>query len=495
MTGRISANDRFRRVLAIVPWIAERDGPTIAEICARFGLTRAQLLADLDVVLLVGLHPFTPDEYVDVVVEENRVWIHLLPGSFARPLRLTPEQGVALVAAGSTLLTLPGVDPDGPLARGLDKLRALLGVEGDEALAIQVGPAPGQTLALLQQAASERRQIEIDYYTYGRDERKVRVVDPYLVHADQGQWYLTGFCHLAGAERLFRIDRIAQTRRARGPLRTACRGAGSGHLPRPPRRPAGHPGAGPGRRVGGRPVRGRLRRAPRRGPVAGSARGQRSGVVGAAPGPSGPRRDRRRRGPRTGPGDGATRSAADPGPLCAVTSMGVLVRPDFALGTLGRREQRRSISAGRPRRPGDGPSHPVGSGRRARRAVLRRCGRGHRHRSTKRTLAVEPSEAEPHEQVALPRPRPATPVVERSPDAAPASPAKALRRRTQLRQMDPSELVPETELVRPLHARHWVLEWLTVVAGALLVALVVKVALFQAFVIPSGSMIPTLHDR
>jgi proteasome accessory factor C len=212
VSGRTSANDRFRRVLAIVPWIAERDGPTIAEICERFGLTRAQLLADLDVVLLVGLHPFTPDEYVDVIVEDDRVWIHLLPGSFARPLRLTPEQGVALVAAGSTLLNLPGVEPDGPLARGLAKLQSLLGLEGDEALAISVGPAPGQALALLQQAVRDRRQVELDYYTYGSDERKVRTVDPYLVHADQGQWYLTGFCHLAGAERLFRVDRIALAR-------------------------------------------------------------------------------------------------------------------------------------------------------------------------------------------------------------------------------------------------------------------------------------------
>jgi signal peptidase I len=36
-------------------------------------------------------------------------------------------------------------------------------------------------------------------------------------------------------------------------------------------------------------------------------------------------------------------------------------------------------------------------------------------------------------------------------------------------------------------------EWLVVVAGALIVALVVKTWLFQAFYIPSGSMEPTLH--
>ena len=50
--GRVTAGDRVRRLLSIVPWIAAREGPTIEEICTRFGLTRAQLLADLDVVFI-----------------------------------------------------------------------------------------------------------------------------------------------------------------------------------------------------------------------------------------------------------------------------------------------------------------------------------------------------------------------------------------------------------------------------------------------------------
>ena len=31
---RTTAGDRVRRLLGIVPWIAAREGPTIAEICA-----------------------------------------------------------------------------------------------------------------------------------------------------------------------------------------------------------------------------------------------------------------------------------------------------------------------------------------------------------------------------------------------------------------------------------------------------------------------------
>lgn len=207
MTERATANERLQRLLAIVPWVAAHEGPTIDEVCARFELTPERLVADLELVSMVGVHPFTPDELVDVVVEDGRVWAHYAM-SFARPLRLTPEQGLALVAAGRTLLAVPGADPSGPLARGLDKLAEVLGLESDEALEIDLGDAPVGTLEVLEQAISEQRQVELDYYAYGRDEHTHRIVDPLRVYATQGQWYLVANCHRAGGERVFRVDRI-----------------------------------------------------------------------------------------------------------------------------------------------------------------------------------------------------------------------------------------------------------------------------------------------
>ena len=204
---RTSADERLRRLLALVPWVVAADGPTVEDVCARFGLAEDELIAELDLVFLCGVHPFTPDSLMDVVVEEGRVWIRYADW-FRRPLRLTPEEGLALVAAGSMLLAVPGADPEGPLARGLEKLAGVLGVEPGEALEVRLGVAPAGVLEALQTAIDRGRQVEIDYYVYGRDERTRRVVDPWAVYAAEGEWYLGAWCHLALAERRFRVDRV-----------------------------------------------------------------------------------------------------------------------------------------------------------------------------------------------------------------------------------------------------------------------------------------------
>ena len=200
---------RMQRLLAMVPWIAAHDGPTVAEVCARFDLTPKQLAADLDVVWLVGLPPYTPDALIDVVQEGDRVWIHFAD-VFATPQRLTPDQAVALLTAGASVLALPGAPDDDALARGVAKLAAVLGVDAKEVLDVDLGLAGADVIGVLRTAVAEHRRVHLDYYSYGRDARTERDVDPYVVQAGDGSLYLLGHCHLAGAERRFRVDRIAR---------------------------------------------------------------------------------------------------------------------------------------------------------------------------------------------------------------------------------------------------------------------------------------------
>jgi proteasome accessory factor C len=204
---RTSAPDRVARLLAIVPWIASHDGPTLAEVCERFGITRRKLLEDLEVLMYVGVPPYTPDTLIDVVIEGDRVWLRFAD-VFARPLHLTPEQGLALVAAGTASQELPGADTEGPLATALAKLAGVLGVDPAEAVSVTLGDTRPGMLETLRSAAAEGRRIRIDYYAYGRDERTTREVDPHEVYARSGAWYLRGWCHMAQAPRSFRVDRV-----------------------------------------------------------------------------------------------------------------------------------------------------------------------------------------------------------------------------------------------------------------------------------------------
>jgi proteasome accessory factor C len=199
---------RMQRLLSMVPWIASQDGPTLDEVCARFDLTPKELAADLEVMWLVGLPPYTPDALIDVVQEGDRVWIHFAD-VFDAPQRLTPDQAVALLTAGASVLALPGSDDGGALARGVAKLAAVLGVDADQVLDVHLGLGGADVLKVLRTAVAEHRTVHLDYYSYGRDVRTERDVDPYVVHAEDGSLYVLGHCHLAGSERRFRVDRIA----------------------------------------------------------------------------------------------------------------------------------------------------------------------------------------------------------------------------------------------------------------------------------------------
>lgn len=209
--SRATASERMRRVLAVVPWIVANPGRPVAEVAARFGLSEKELLDDLGVVYMVGLPPYSPDALVDVEIDDEGCVTIRLADFFSRPLRLTPGQGLALVASSDGLLSIPGTDPDGALARALDKLGAALGLDGDgvgERVDVHLGVAEEGLLDRLRAAVEAGTEVEIDYYSYNRDAHSTRAIAPWRVFADAGAWYVHAWCHQAGGERIFRVDRI-----------------------------------------------------------------------------------------------------------------------------------------------------------------------------------------------------------------------------------------------------------------------------------------------
>ena len=210
--GRLSAGDRLRRMLELVPWIMSQGAAELSEVAQRFDYPEKELREDLvKVLFVVGLYPFTPDELIYVMGldddGDDGDWVAITNADyFSRPLRLATSQALGLIGSGEALLS--GADPDGPLSRGLAKLAAGLGVSVGEDLAVSLGEAADQWVDPLLAAAADRRQVDIRYFSFGKGQESDRVIHPYRVFSEMGNWYVQGHCQKAEGVRVFRIDRI-----------------------------------------------------------------------------------------------------------------------------------------------------------------------------------------------------------------------------------------------------------------------------------------------
>ncbi|MFN8020517.1 MAG: WYL domain-containing protein [Acidimicrobiales bacterium] len=193
---------RLRRLLVILPWLAERGSASLAEMSERFQISEKELVADLEQAAMCGLPPFL-DELVDLYIDDDGVAHIDVPRFFTRPLRLSAPEGFALLTAGRTAMALPGADATGPLARALAKLESVLGSDG-----MVVDLSQPEATADLVAAVDDRAEVEVEYWSASSDETSRRRLVPRAVFADRGRWYVLADDDRSGEERTFRIDRI-----------------------------------------------------------------------------------------------------------------------------------------------------------------------------------------------------------------------------------------------------------------------------------------------
>ncbi len=196
------AEHEIQRILALVPWLVANPGARKADVAKRFAMTTDQLDRDLGLVLMVGVPPYTPGDYIDVDDDGEFVTLRMAD-SFRLPPRLTGPEGLAVLAAGRALLAIPGSDASGPLATALHKLADAL---GNPELSVSVGD-PGY-LQIVRDGVESHHELRIEYWTASRDVVSERVVMPHAVFYAEGAWYLEAFCRNAHDDRLFRVDRI-----------------------------------------------------------------------------------------------------------------------------------------------------------------------------------------------------------------------------------------------------------------------------------------------
>ncbi|MBM4305131.1 MAG: WYL domain-containing transcriptional regulator [Deltaproteobacteria bacterium] len=193
---------------------ASTNGLTVAEIANREETGIRTIYRDLEALQSAGFPLYT--EKVD---KANR-WAFVDTYKFKIPAPFTLTELMSLYFYKDLVRVFKGTPFHDSIDSVFKKIQSTLPPQAlrylDEMQSVfHVGIKPykdyGQFRNILNQvnqAAMERRRVEMVYHSLHRKERTLRKVDPYKVWFYDGTIYLIGLCHLREEVRMFVLDRI-----------------------------------------------------------------------------------------------------------------------------------------------------------------------------------------------------------------------------------------------------------------------------------------------
>ena len=234
-TSRGAATDasaQLKRLLAIVPRIADGEEHSIASIAEMLGVTPETVASDL---VSVGERYDTPGGFVEglqVFIEAQRVSVRT--SHFLRPMRLTAPELHALDLGLAMLRVERPAEQWAAIDRARERISAAVArLPGDriQESAVATGTAPaGAHLAMVREALTKRRKLRVSYRRGNATAAATRVVCPYrLILAGPG-WYLVAHCERSNGVRVFRLDRIEDAQMLGERYAAPAPGAVAAHL-------------------------------------------------------------------------------------------------------------------------------------------------------------------------------------------------------------------------------------------------------------------------
>lgn len=206
-----SATERLARLLAMVPWLVNRQGIDIAEAARRLGVSQEQIVDDLQLLFVCGTPGHYPGDLIEASWEGGRVHVGNAD-TIATPLRLGRDEALALIVALRAMAAVPGIGRHDAVDRALAKLESAAGEAAQAAsqvsVSIDADEHEQQVLATVQQGLADHRRLHLTYLVAARDEATERDVDPMRLLSVDGRWYLEAWCHRVEDTRLFRLDRV-----------------------------------------------------------------------------------------------------------------------------------------------------------------------------------------------------------------------------------------------------------------------------------------------
>ncbi|MFW5878731.1 MAG: helix-turn-helix transcriptional regulator [Myxococcota bacterium] len=223
----MGTTEKIRRLLILLPEVVRaKEGVPVSVLAEKLGVGVNELPDLIEQLMLVGKPPFSPDDLLELYVDEDRVHA-VLHQALDRPPRLTHDEALAL-ALGAKSIQLG--EEEGPLGSSvldsaLSKIEEAMSEEEREryldltrciALEQRAIPEP-DVRAVVWKALREARRLRMTYYSAHRDELGEREVEPYGIFAHRGYWYLVAGPDGPGGHKIYRLDRIREARPSSDP--------------------------------------------------------------------------------------------------------------------------------------------------------------------------------------------------------------------------------------------------------------------------------------
>lgn len=210
--GRRDAVDQAREMSAVIGALHKKGQKiTAASIAARLGLSEAEALKMLDLIMTAGAedHSSLPLSFAND--QGTELVMAFQGGNLGRPLRLNRAEAIALSAA----LNYLGVAQDDELRQKLESSYSSEKIDIDyvtKTLAQIQSETTRENLSIIAEAIVDRCSLSFRYVHVSGGGGSDRKVTPTNTVHENGFWYMDCFDHYRDAHRRFRVDLMSDTR-------------------------------------------------------------------------------------------------------------------------------------------------------------------------------------------------------------------------------------------------------------------------------------------
>jgi proteasome accessory factor C len=207
-----TAAKQLRRILQVIPELADGNAHDIEGIANRVGVSRETLISDLKSIAEHNSAPGGFIEGMQVYIEADT--IEITSDHFLRPMGLTFRELCALELGLAILRAERPPDETEAINRARERLRKVIAkmpADPDEVTLRHAEIAPTDGLPYLDElrkALRKHHKVRITYRRSGADDVTTRIVRPYAIVPASGMWYAVGYCEASEGLRVFRMDRV-----------------------------------------------------------------------------------------------------------------------------------------------------------------------------------------------------------------------------------------------------------------------------------------------